>query len=139
MFTDCLQSFTELEELEESELYMCSTCKKKQRSTKKFWIRRLPNVITSIKPLNLFFVILILLRFFFLIVYLTFGVRIFFTYTLQNFHIYCKLWNGYETNEKIVHFIHENNILKTEHIYLVEKNVCYHFSINIFCRFFVCI
>uniref|UniRef100_A0A8W8MI99 Ubiquitin carboxyl-terminal hydrolase n=1 Tax=Magallana gigas TaxID=29159 RepID=A0A8W8MI99_MAGGI len=41
--SDCLQSFTELEELEESELYMCSTCKKKQRSTKKFWIRRLPN------------------------------------------------------------------------------------------------
>lgn len=66
MFTDCLQSFTELEELEESELYMCSTCKKKQRSTKKFWIRRLPNVITFIKPLNLYFVILILLGFFFL-------------------------------------------------------------------------
>lgn len=43
--SDCLQSFTELEELEESELYMCSTCKKKQRSTKKFWIRRLPNVL----------------------------------------------------------------------------------------------
>ena len=34
----------ELEELEESELYTCSNCKKKQKSTKKFWIRRLPNV-----------------------------------------------------------------------------------------------
>lgn len=64
MFSDCLQSFTELEELEESELYMCSTCKKKQRSTKKFWIRRLPNVITF-KPLTLYFIILILLGFFF--------------------------------------------------------------------------
>lgn len=43
--TDCLSSFTDIEELEESELYMCSNCKKKQRSTKKFWIRRLPNVL----------------------------------------------------------------------------------------------
>lgn len=42
--TDCLGNFTELEELEESELYMCSNCKGKQRSTKRFWIRRLPNV-----------------------------------------------------------------------------------------------
>jgi hypothetical protein len=41
---DCLHSFTDVEELEESELYMCSNCKKRQRSTKKFWIRRLPNV-----------------------------------------------------------------------------------------------
>ncbi|ESO87591.1 hypothetical protein LOTGIDRAFT_127660 [Lottia gigantea] len=42
---DCLESFTDVEELEESELYMCSNCKLKQRSTKKFWIRRLPNVL----------------------------------------------------------------------------------------------
>lgn len=42
---DCLGNFTELEELEESELYMCSNCKGKQRSTKRFWIRRLPNVL----------------------------------------------------------------------------------------------
>lgn len=48
---DCLSSFTELEELEASELYMCSNCKKKQRSTKKFWIRRLPNVSIPIKIL----------------------------------------------------------------------------------------
>ncbi|XP_069137044.1 ubiquitin carboxyl-terminal hydrolase 3-like isoform X1 [Argopecten irradians] len=43
--SDCLTSFTEVEELEESELYMCSNCKQRQRSTKKFWIRRLPNVL----------------------------------------------------------------------------------------------
>ncbi|XP_046341178.1 ubiquitin carboxyl-terminal hydrolase 3-like isoform X1 [Haliotis rufescens] len=43
--SDCLSSFTDVEELEESELYMCSNCKMKQRSTKKFWIRRLPNVL----------------------------------------------------------------------------------------------
>ena len=41
---DCLASFTEVEELEDSELYMCSNCKRRQKSTKKFWIRRLPNV-----------------------------------------------------------------------------------------------
>ena len=44
MFSECLTHFTEVEELEETELYMCTGCKKKQRSTKKFWIRRLPNV-----------------------------------------------------------------------------------------------
>lgn len=33
---DCLSSFTDIEELEESELYMCNNCKKKQRSTKNF-------------------------------------------------------------------------------------------------------
>ncbi|KAK7115768.1 ubiquitin carboxyl-terminal hydrolase 3-like [Littorina saxatilis] len=43
--SDCLQSFTDIEELEDSELYMCSSCKQRQRSTKKFWIRRLPNVL----------------------------------------------------------------------------------------------
>ncbi|KAH3829706.1 ubiquitin carboxyl-terminal hydrolase 3-like [Dreissena polymorpha] len=42
---ECLAHFTEVEELEETELYMCTGCKKKQRSTKKFWIRRLPNVL----------------------------------------------------------------------------------------------
>ncbi|XP_041372578.1 ubiquitin carboxyl-terminal hydrolase 3-like [Gigantopelta aegis] len=42
---DCLSSFTDVEELEDSELYMCSNCKQKQKSTKKFWIRRLPNVL----------------------------------------------------------------------------------------------
>ncbi|XP_059171692.1 ubiquitin carboxyl-terminal hydrolase 3-like [Physella acuta] len=43
--TDCLSSFTDIEELEDSELYMCNNCKQRQRSTKKFWIRRLPNVL----------------------------------------------------------------------------------------------
>ncbi|GIY76512.1 ubiquitin carboxyl-terminal hydrolase 3 [Caerostris extrusa] len=33
--SDCLSSFTELEELAESELYLCHNCKCKQRSTKK--------------------------------------------------------------------------------------------------------
>ncbi|OTF77127.1 hypothetical protein BLA29_008329, partial [Euroglyphus maynei] len=41
----CLSKFTELEELGETELYNCPTCKKKQRSSKKFWIRMLPNVL----------------------------------------------------------------------------------------------
>lgn len=43
--SDCLSSFTDVEELEDTELYMCNNCKKRQRSTKKFWIRRLPNVL----------------------------------------------------------------------------------------------
>ncbi|CAG2101490.1 unnamed protein product [Medioppia subpectinata] len=43
--SDCLSSFTELEELAETELYNCPNCKLKQRSTKRFWIRRLPNVL----------------------------------------------------------------------------------------------
>lgn len=40
---DCLTSFIEVEELAETELYYCNNCKSKQRSTKRFWIRRLPN------------------------------------------------------------------------------------------------
>jgi ubiquitin carboxyl-terminal hydrolase 3 len=43
--SDCLSSFTEIEQLEDTELYMCSNCKTRQKSTKKFWIRRLPNVL----------------------------------------------------------------------------------------------
>lgn len=67
---DCLSSFTEvgpppeaiptpwtneqkftfsirqqIEELAETELYYCNSCKCKQKSTKRFWIRRLPNVL----------------------------------------------------------------------------------------------
>jgi len=42
---DCLSSFTEVEELKETELYFCGNCKKKQKSTKRFRIRRLPNVL----------------------------------------------------------------------------------------------
>uniref|UniRef100_A0A673J4K6 Ubiquitin carboxyl-terminal hydrolase n=1 Tax=Sinocyclocheilus rhinocerous TaxID=307959 RepID=A0A673J4K6_9TELE len=42
---DCLWSFTDLEELDETELYMCHKCKKRQKSTKKFWIQKLPKVL----------------------------------------------------------------------------------------------
>lgn len=42
---DCLSSFIELEELTETELYYCSNCQQKQRSTKRFWIRKLPDVL----------------------------------------------------------------------------------------------
>ena len=41
---DCLDHFVSLEELAESELYICPNCKKRQKSTKKFWLKRLPNV-----------------------------------------------------------------------------------------------
>lgn len=43
--TDCLQRFVEVENLDESEWYICRNCKKRQPSTKKFWILRLPNVL----------------------------------------------------------------------------------------------
>lgn len=43
--SDCLSSFISVEELTEAEFYHCNQCKKKQRSTKRFWIRRLPNVL----------------------------------------------------------------------------------------------
>ncbi|XP_053497970.1 ubiquitin carboxyl-terminal hydrolase 3 isoform X1 [Ictalurus furcatus] len=42
---DCLSSFTDLEQLDETELYMCHKCKKRQKSTKKFWIQELPKVL----------------------------------------------------------------------------------------------
>uniref|UniRef100_A0A8C9SKZ5 Ubiquitin carboxyl-terminal hydrolase n=1 Tax=Scleropages formosus TaxID=113540 RepID=A0A8C9SKZ5_SCLFO len=42
---DCLRSFTDLEELDDTELYMCHKCKKRQKSTKKFWIQKLPKVL----------------------------------------------------------------------------------------------
>ncbi|CAJ1056652.1 ubiquitin carboxyl-terminal hydrolase 3 [Xyrichtys novacula] len=42
---DCLRSFTDLEELDETELYYCHKCKKRQKSTKKFWIQKLPKVL----------------------------------------------------------------------------------------------
>ncbi|XP_055596056.1 ubiquitin carboxyl-terminal hydrolase 3-like [Uranotaenia lowii] len=43
--SDCLASFTAVEELAETELYYCNSCKCKQKSTKRFWVRRLPNVL----------------------------------------------------------------------------------------------
>lgn len=42
---DCLRSFTDLEELDETELYYCHKCQKRQKSTKKFWIQKLPRVL----------------------------------------------------------------------------------------------
>ncbi|XP_045500979.1 ubiquitin carboxyl-terminal hydrolase 3-like isoform X1 [Colias croceus] len=42
---DCLSSFVQIEELADTERYFCSSCKCKQKSTKQFWIRRLPNVL----------------------------------------------------------------------------------------------
>jgi len=42
---DCLEKFVEVEELADSERFFCNNCKNKQRATKKFWIRRLPNVL----------------------------------------------------------------------------------------------
>uniref|UniRef100_UPI0037E7F07C ubiquitin carboxyl-terminal hydrolase 3 isoform X1 n=2 Tax=Semicossyphus pulcher TaxID=241346 RepID=UPI0037E7F07C len=42
---DCLRSFTDLEELDETELYYCHKCKKRQKSTKKFWVQKLPKVL----------------------------------------------------------------------------------------------
>jgi ubiquitin carboxyl-terminal hydrolase 3 len=43
--SDCLKKFTDVEELADSERFFCSRCGRKQASTKKFWIRRLPNVL----------------------------------------------------------------------------------------------
>lgn len=37
--------FHKVEELAETELYYCNSCKCKQKSTKRFWVRRLPNVL----------------------------------------------------------------------------------------------
>ena len=42
---DCLQKFVDIEELAETEHWICGNCKTKQRSTKKFSIRRLPKVL----------------------------------------------------------------------------------------------
>lgn len=42
---DCISSFIELEELTDTELYYCSNCQMKQRSTRRFWIRKLPDVL----------------------------------------------------------------------------------------------
>ncbi|XP_031560730.1 ubiquitin carboxyl-terminal hydrolase 3-like [Actinia tenebrosa] len=43
---ECMTHFAALENLTESEFYMCPNCNKKQESTKKFWIKRLPNVLS---------------------------------------------------------------------------------------------
>ncbi|XP_074107011.1 ubiquitin carboxyl-terminal hydrolase 3 isoform X1 [Cotesia typhae] len=43
--TFSLSRFFKVEELADSELYYCNNCMGKQRSTKRFWIHRLPNVL----------------------------------------------------------------------------------------------
>lgn len=43
---DCLEKFTDVEELSDADRFFCERrCNRKQPSTKKFWIRRLPNVL----------------------------------------------------------------------------------------------
>lgn len=42
---DCLLKFVETEELADTERFYCNACKSKEPSTKKFMIRRLPNVL----------------------------------------------------------------------------------------------
>lgn len=42
---ECLDSFTRLEQLEESEKYLCNTCLVKQPCTKKFSIRQNPKTL----------------------------------------------------------------------------------------------
>lgn len=54
--SDCLRSFTDLEELDETELYFCHKCKKRQKSTKKFWVQKLPKVGEQIFSVFLCFV-----------------------------------------------------------------------------------
>ena len=49
VFIDCLDSFTKVEELQESEQYFCPRCKKRQISTKKLSIQRLPNVSANVQ------------------------------------------------------------------------------------------
>ena len=48
LLLDCLDSFTKVEQLQESEQYFCPCCKKRQLSTKKLTIQRLPNVCGDI-------------------------------------------------------------------------------------------
>nr|XP_046486130.1 ubiquitin carboxyl-terminal hydrolase 3-like isoform X2 [Neodiprion pinetum] len=43
--TYSLARFFKVEELADSELYFCDNCMGKQRSTKRFWVHRLPNVL----------------------------------------------------------------------------------------------
>jgi len=51
--TYSLTRFFKVEELADSELYFCDNCMGKQRSTKRFWIHRLPNVsIVSFKTMH---------------------------------------------------------------------------------------
>ncbi|KAJ3295830.1 Ubiquitin carboxyl-terminal hydrolase 3, partial [Borealophlyctis nickersoniae] len=42
---DCLRAFTEVEELDDSELYECNSCRSKERCSKRLLIERLPEVL----------------------------------------------------------------------------------------------
>lgn len=65
--TYSLSRFFKVEELADSELYFCDNCVGKQRSTKRFWIHRLPNVrhLFLLIYLSSFSFIIILFFFFF--------------------------------------------------------------------------
>lgn len=43
--TECLQNFIKVEELEKNEWYLCEHCKRREPTTKRFWLLQLPNVI----------------------------------------------------------------------------------------------
>ncbi|CAG7731263.1 unnamed protein product, partial [Allacma fusca] len=42
---DCLTRFVDVEELVDNDMYFCGHCKTRQKSTKRFWITKLPNVL----------------------------------------------------------------------------------------------
>ncbi|KAL1922380.1 uncharacterized protein VTP21DRAFT_9919 [Calcarisporiella thermophila] len=42
---DCLKAFTDVEELADTERYMCTKCQAKRRCTKKFTLKKLPEVL----------------------------------------------------------------------------------------------
>lgn len=45
LLTDCLARYIAVEELNENNFYLCSKCESQQKSTKRFWINSLPNVL----------------------------------------------------------------------------------------------
>lgn len=53
---DCLQRFVDVEELADTERYMCPKCNKRQPSTKKFWLTSLSNVCFRCFSNLLFFI-----------------------------------------------------------------------------------
>ncbi|KAL5233161.1 hypothetical protein ACI65C_000571 [Semiaphis heraclei] len=45
LLTDCIARYFEIEELNENNFYFCDKCSKEQRSTKRFWMNALPNIL----------------------------------------------------------------------------------------------
>lgn len=45
LLTDCLERYFEIEELNERNFYFCDKCQKPQKSTKRFWMNALPNIL----------------------------------------------------------------------------------------------